>query len=131
MRIRVRKVQVRKREGSPFWYVRYWELRPDGRWKQVWRSSGSVRKADAEKMRRDIEHQLEAGRRPDADMSWEEFKNEFLTKHVDRKCAASRTAYRMCLGAFERTARPKRLSQINVAFLGHPQRWRRMLTLGR
>jgi integrase len=117
MKVRVRKAQVRKRGGSPFWYVRYWELRPDGRWKQVWRSSGSLRKADAEALRRRIERQLEGSERPDADMPWEDFKTDFLTKHVDRKCTASRIAYRMCLGAFERTARPKRLGQINVAFL--------------
>lgn len=117
MRVRVRKPQVRKRNGSDFWYVRFWELQPNGKWKEVWRSSGSRRKADAENLRRNVEKQLEAGQRPDADMSWADFKANFLAKHVDRKGAASRTAYRMCLQAFERAAKPKRLSQITVGFL--------------
>lgn len=117
MSVRIRKLQVRKRGGSRCWYVRYYELLPDGKWKEVWRSSRSHRKADAEELRRDIERQLEAGKRPDADMPWEQFKEDFLAKHVVRKGAASRMAYRMCLQAFERTAKPKRLGQITLGFL--------------
>ena len=42
MRVRVRKPQVRKRGGSPFWYVRYWELKPDGKWREVWRTRSMI-----------------------------------------------------------------------------------------
>ncbi len=117
MRVRVRKPQVRKRGGSPFWYVRYWELKPNGKWREVWRSSGSLRKADAEKLRREIERQLEAGRRPDADMPWDAFVTEFLTKHVVRKTAETKALYERCLRFFSAAARPRRLGDVTVAML--------------
>ena len=117
MRFRVRKVQVRKRGGSPFWYVRYWELGPNGKWKQMWRSSGSLRKADAEKLRREIERQLEAGRRPDADMPWDVFVAEFLGKHVVRKTAETRALYERCLRFFSAAAGPRRLGDVTVGML--------------
>ena len=75
---RIRKVEVFRRKGSPFWYVRYWEPTPSGGWKAQWKSSKSKRKADAEKMRRVIERGLDDGKRPDADVPWCEFAEDFL-----------------------------------------------------
>jgi hypothetical protein len=51
MGTRVRKIQLLKHPNnrSPFWYVRYWELKLDGRtWREVWRSAKTTVKKDAE-----------------------------------------------------------------------------------
>jgi integrase len=116
----VRKVQLLKHPNnrSPFWYVRYWELRSDGRtWREVWRSTKTTVKKDAEAIRRKIERELDAGKRYDADMPWCEFVQEFLEKHAVRKSFRTHQTYQECLGLFTKTAKPKRLSDVTLALL--------------
>lgn len=117
---RVRKTQVLKHpnQKSPFWYVRYWELRPDGRtWREVWKSTKTTVKKDAEQIRRKIERELDAGRRYDADMPWVDFVKVFLEKHSARKAARTQDTYKLCLDTFTATAKPNRLSDVPLGML--------------
>jgi hypothetical protein len=117
---RVRKTQVLKHpnQKSPYWYVRYWELRPDGRtWREVWKSTKTTVKKDAEQIRRKIERELDAGRRYDADMPWVDFVKLFLEKHSARKAARSQDTYKLGLDTFTETAKPKRLSDVTLVML--------------
>ena len=117
---RVRKTQVLKHpnQKSPYWYVRYWELRPDGRtWREVWKSTKTTVKKDAEQIRRKIERELDAGRRYDADMPWVDFVKVFLEKHSARKAARTQDTYKLCLDTFTETAKPKRLSDVTLGML--------------
>lgn len=119
LRQRIRKVEVlRVPERSPFWYVRWYELKPDGRtWRERWRSSKSERKADAETIRREIERELDAGRRINGDSPWVDVKEEFLAKHAANKRSATAKAYRKTLKVFEKTAAPKTIGQVTVGML--------------
>lgn len=117
---RVRKIQILKHpnQKSPYWYVRYWELRPDGRtWREVWKSTKTTVKKEAEQIRRKIERELDAGRRYDADMPWVDFVQEFLEKHTSRKADRTQDTYKLCLDTFTETAKPKRLSDIGLGML--------------
>lgn len=118
-RQRIRKVEVlRVPERSPYWYVRWYELKPDGRsWKERWRSSKSDKKRVAESMRRQIERELDAGKRLDADTPFQDVRDEFLEKHAKNKRGATAEAYRKSLKMFETTANPKTMGHITVGLL--------------
>lgn len=120
MRSRIRKVELLKHPNgkSPYWYLRWWELKPDGKaWREVWKSSKTTVKREAEEQRRRVEQELDQGRRPDADMPWEDFKAEFLDKHVSRKGSHSVIAYRQCLKLFTDAVKPTRLGDVTLAIL--------------
>src|SRR3990172_3921729 len=117
MRNRIRMVGVIRLAGrSPYWYCRWWEL--DGRrWREKWKSTRSTRKADAEKLRREIERDLDAGKRHDADMPWDDLVAEFKEKHASAKSPHTAAAYHHFLAAFTKTAKPSRLKDVGVAML--------------
>lgn len=119
MRLRIRKVEVlRVLDRSPYWYVRWYELKSDGKtWCERWQSSKSSRKADAEKLRRKIERELDAGKRIDADAPWQDVQQEFLEKHAAHKRPATYCGYDKSFKIFERTAKPKTIGQVTVGML--------------
>lgn len=114
---RIRKVEVFRRKGSPFWYIRYWEPTSGGGWKAQWKSTKSKRKADAEKLRREIERDLDDGKHPDADIPWCDFAEDFLTKHADAKAKRTAQSYRECLTTFAKTAKPRCLGDVTTGML--------------
>ena len=115
----VRKVEVFRRKGSPFWYVRYFEPTPRGKWQVKWKSSGSKRKADAEKLRREIERDLDAGKRYDADMPWGRFVDDFLEKYAQARnlSAVTHDVYARSLRRFTSLAKPKRLGDVTIGMM--------------
>ncbi len=111
----VRKVEVLKAPNgkSPFCYLRWWELTPDGsKWKERWKSTKTTVKKDADRLRRERERQLDAGQRAEAEMTWEDFVQDFLDKHAARKPATTLALYKFCLGKFGAVAKPKRLAKV-------------------
>jgi integrase len=120
MNLPVRKVEVMKRPNgkSPYWYLRWWEPTPDGsKWKERWKSTKTTVKKDADRQRRKLERELDAGRRAEAEMTWEDFVKEFETKHAARKPATTLAMYKQCLKAFTETAKPKRLAKVTHGLL--------------
>jgi integrase len=116
----VRKVEVLKRPGgkSPYWYLRWWELTPDGsKWKEKWRSTKTTVKKEANQQRRQLERELDAGRRAEAEMNWADFVKDFLDKHVSRKPASTLALYKHCLDKFGTVAKPRRLAKVTHAML--------------
>lgn len=116
----VRRVQILKHPSgkSPFWYLRWWEPTPDGSgWKERWKSTRSDVKKDAERQRRQLERELEAGRRSESEILWEDFVTEFLEKHAARKPEATWDFYDRSLRMFSTIAKPKKLSSVNLATL--------------
>jgi integrase len=117
---RVRKVQVLKHPNgkSPNWYLRWWELTPDGtEWVEKWRSTRTNVKKKAEGQRRQLERELDAGRRAESEMAWEEFVELFLEKHAARKPATTLCVYRQCLNAFTEAVKPRKLAKVSHAVL--------------
>jgi integrase len=120
MASKVRRVQLLKHpnQKSPFWYVRYWELKPDGRsWREVWRSTKTTVRKEAEQFKRKVERELDAGRRYDPDMPWVDFKQDFLETHATRKAARTQETYGFCLETFTEVAKPRRLSDVTLGML--------------
>ena len=116
----VRKVEVLKAPNgkSPFWYLRWWEPTPDGsKWKERWKSTKTTVKKDADRLRRELERELDAGRRAEAEMTWEDFVKDFLDKHAARKPATTLALYKFCLEKFGTVAKPKRLAKVTHATL--------------
>jgi len=104
----VRKVEVLKAPNgkSPFWYLRWWEPTPNGsKWKERWRSTKTTVKKDADRQRRELERDLDAGRRAETELTWEGFVKDFLDKHAARKPATTLALY----NALEQLARHERL----------------------
>ena len=117
---RVRKVQVLKHPNgkSPNWYLRWWELTPDGtEWVEKWRTTRTSVKKNAERQRRELERELDAGKRAESDMTWEEFVELFLEKHAARKPSTTLCVYRQCLNAFTEVVKPKKLAKVGHAVL--------------
>lgn len=120
MAARVRKVQlIRRGKGkSQNWYLRWWQLTADGRdWEEKWKSTRTSVKKDADRMRRDLERELDEGKRETGEIPWPDFVADFLEKHAGRKPLTTLSAYRQCLDAFSATMKPKRLSQVTHAYL--------------
>jgi integrase len=120
MGMRPRTVQLLKHPNkkSPYWYVRYWELKADGRtWREVWRSTKTTVKKDAKVIQRKVERELDAGRRYDADMPWADFVQEFLEKHAKRKSPRTHQTYKECLDLFSKSVEPKRLTDVTLGML--------------
>jgi integrase len=116
----VRKVQVLKRpkDKSPNWYLRWWEPTPDGSgWKEKWRSTRTTVRREADRQRRELERELDAGRRAESDMPWGVFVELFLEKHAARKPATTLRVYRQCLKAFTDVVNPKKLAKVSHAVL--------------
>jgi hypothetical protein len=116
---RVRKVEVlRLPKKSPYWYLRWWELTPDGNhWKERCRSTRTTIKKEAEQQRRELERELDAGRRAQAEMTWEDFVEDFLDKHGLRKPKSTLSLYRHCLSKFGEVAKPKQLAKVTHTML--------------
>jgi hypothetical protein len=116
---RVRKVEVLKAPNgkSPFWYLRWWELTPEGKWKEKWKSTRTTVRRDADLRRRELERELDAGKRAQSEMTWEEFVKDFLEKHTARKPGTTLALHKHCLEIFGRVAKPTRLMQVNHAVL--------------
>ena len=111
----VRKVEVLKAPNgkSPFWYLRWWEPTPDGsKWKERWKSTKTTVKKHADQQRRELERELDAGRRAEAELTWEDFVKDFLDKHAARKPATTLALYKFCLEKFGAVAKPKRLARV-------------------
>ena len=117
---RVRKVQILKHPNnrSPYWYLRWWEPKPDGKaWRERWKSTKTKIKRDAEKQRRELEREIDSGRRPNDAVSWDDFVTEFLSKHAVRKAGPTIMAYKMCLQAFYKTVKPRHPEDVDIAML--------------
>ena len=117
---RVRKVEVLKLPNgkSPYWYLRWWELTPDGsKWKERCRSTKTTVKREAERYRREIERELDAGRRAEAEMTWEDFVKDFLDKHALRKPKSTLSLYRHCLNKFGQVGKPRQLAKVTHTML--------------
>ena len=124
---KVRKVQVLKHPTakSPNWYLRWWELMPDGKsWREKWRSTRTAVKKQAERQRRELERELDAGRRAEGDIVWDDFVEEFLKKHAARKLATTLALYEHCLGAFTKYGMPEKLAKVTHAVLEDFTDWR-------
>jgi integrase len=109
-----------KRPGgkSPYWYLRWWELTPDGsNWKERWRSTKTTVKKVADQQRRELERELDAGKRAEAEMSWPDFVKDFLGKHETRKPATTLALYKHCLEKFGQVGKPRRLAKITHTLL--------------
>lgn len=120
MESRVRKVEVLKLPNgkSPFWYLRWWELTPDGtKWKEKCRSTRTTVKKEAEQQRRELERELDAGRRAQAEMTWEDFVEDFLDKHGLKKPKSTLSLYRHCLTKFGEVAKPRQLAKVTHTML--------------
>lgn len=120
MHSRVRKVEVLKllNGKSPFWYLRWWELTPDGnKWMERWKSTKTTVKKDAYTQRRTLERELDGGRRSESHMIWADFIKDFLDKHAARKPASTLALYKHCLDAFTRVGKPRHLANITHAVL--------------
>lgn len=113
----VRSVELLRRNQSPYWYLRWWEPKPDGGWKEKWQSTKQKRKRDAEKQRRQLERKLEGGKNAAEAMTWEEFTKEFLETHAARKAPLTCQAFRESLAIFGKMARPRCLAAIDVGLL--------------
>jgi hypothetical protein len=116
----IRKVQVLKHPNgkSPFWYLRWWEPTPDGTtWKERWKSTRTEVKKEADRKRRQLERELEAGKKSEGELLWEDFVKEFLEKHAARKPATTLDFYERALRIFSETSKPKKLSQVKLVTL--------------
>lgn len=116
----IRKVQVLKHPNgkSPFWYLRWWEPTQDGSsWKERWRSTRTDVKKEADRKRRQLERELEAGKKSEGELQWDDFVNEFLEKHAARKPPTTLDFYERALRIFSETSKPKTLSQVKLITL--------------
>jgi integrase len=116
----VRKVEVLKRPNgkSPYWYLRWWELTPNGsKWIEKWRSTKTAVRKKADEQRRNLERELDTGRRAEAEMTWSDFTKDFLDKHAGRKPATTLALYKHCLEIFDKTAKPRRLAKVTHSML--------------
>ena len=116
----VRKVQTLKHPNgkSPFWYLRWWEPTPDGTgWKERWKSTRTAVKKEAEQQRRQLERELEAGRKSESEILWDDFAKEFLEKHAARKPATTLDFYERALRMFSEVSKPKKLSSVKLVTL--------------
>lgn len=116
----VRKVQILKLPSgkSPFWYLRWWEPTPDGTgWKERWKSTRTDVKKEAERKRRQLERELEAGRKSESEILWDDFVKDFLEKHAARKPATTLDFYERALRMFSTISKPKKLSSVKLATL--------------
>jgi len=123
----VRKVQILKHPNgkSPNWYLRWWELKANGRtWKEKWRSTRTQVKKEAEGQRRKLERELEAVRQAERNMTWGDFVEEFLDKHCSRKPATTKGLYRHSLNAFTRFGMPPVLERVDHGVLEDFADWR-------
>ncbi|MFN0197549.1 MAG: tyrosine-type recombinase/integrase [Planctomycetaceae bacterium] len=117
---KVRSVMVLKLPSnkSPYWYLRWWELSADGRnWKEKWKSTGKTVKKEAEQLRRILERELDDGPQSHSDLTWGDFADEFIEKHVSRKPRTTQVSYQQCLNAFTEIGRPKFLATVSHALL--------------
>lgn len=124
---KVRKVQVLKHPTakSPNWYLRWWEPKPDEEgWKEKWRSTRTTVKKEAERQRRLLERELDAGRRAESEMTWESFVEEYLQKHAARKPKTTMRLYQHSLEAFTRFGMPRKLEKITHGVLEDFTNWR-------
>ncbi len=120
MKAPVRKVDILKRPNgrSPFWYLRWWEPTPDGsKWRERWRSTKTIVKKEANQLRRQLERELDSGRRAEWDLSWKEFVEDFLKKHVARKPPTTLALYEHCLDKFCEVAKPSALKEVTRSVL--------------
>ena len=117
MESNVRKVQILKHPNgkSPFWYLRWWEPTPDGtEWKERWKSTRTIVKKDAEGKRRQLERELEAGRKSESEILWDDFAKEFNEKHAARMPVTTLDFYERALRVFSETIKPKKLSSVKL-----------------
>jgi integrase len=98
----IRKVELRKRTGgkSPYWYVRWFEPKPDGGWKERWESTKTTIRREADKIRRQKEHELSLGKVWQEEMSWAELVKDFLERQAVRMRPTTHGAYEMSLKSF-------------------------------
>jgi integrase len=113
----MRTVKVLKRKGSPYFYLRYFEPRADGGWLQVWKSTKTTLKREAESARRSKERELEGGMTAPARLNWNELKEEFLEKRKDRTRPVTFATYRNSLLAFSRLYGDMLLTRIHSGTL--------------
>ena len=116
----VRKVQILKHPNgkSPFWYLRWWEPTPDGtEWKERWKSTRTIVKKDAEGKRRQLERELEAGRKSESEILWDDFAKDFLEKHAARKPATTLDFYERALRMFSAKTKVKKLTSVKLSTL--------------
>ena len=116
----VRTVKVLKHPNgkSPNWYLRFWEPTADGNgWKEKWRSTKTKLKKEAEQQRRQLEHELGAGRRAQSEITWEDFCSLFLTKHASLKPKATYDFYERSLRFFTVLSKPKLLRDVDHVVL--------------
>ena len=116
MAVNIRKVQVLRLPSgkSPFWYIRWWEPKSSGDgWKERWKSTRTTVKKDAERQRRELERELEAGRKTHDDPTWDQFVEHFIEVYGARRPTTTMDLYEHCLKGFGQVAQPKRLSAVN------------------
>ena len=116
---RVRKVQILKHPNgkSPNWYLRFWVPKSGGGWKQVWKSTGTPVKREAEAKRREKERELEGGLAAADDPPWDRFTADYIAFQADRRRAGTVRAYRTAFDAYDRLMRPKTVSDVTVQAL--------------
>ena len=120
MSAKTRKVQVLQHPNgkSKNWYVRYWVLKPDGAgWREVWKSTRTNIKREAEEVRRRIERELDDGKKFDDRMTWDDFVMEHMVTHRPKMRPDTLTAYEMSFKAFGRYAKPRTLADIDIRML--------------
>ena len=93
----------------------------DSRWEQLGREVAvheeTTVKKDADGQRRNLERELDAGRRAETEMTWSDFAKDFLDKHAGRKPATTLALYKHCLEIFDTLAKPKRLAKVTHSML--------------
>lgn len=107
------RVHVVKMTSSPNFYMRYVDPATG---KQVARSTGTNKKAEATKVAAVWEDELRSGRyQKPAKMGWQEFREFHETNKLDGMRAATVVAYQSSLNVFERLTRPHRLADCTTA----------------
>lgn len=95
------------------WHVGWYD--PDGKRHAESCGPGSRGKKAAERRKRQLEGQLEAGAfEADARTTWADFRREYETSRVSRLALRSREEVRTALNHFERIVRPGRVANIKL-----------------
>lgn len=115
----IRAVHVLKHPSgkSPYWYLRFWEPTPTGKWKERWRSTRTKVKKEAERQRRELERELDAGRVAESELTWPSFVDSFLATNAGRKAPATLDLYERTLKIFTVTVEPTLLADVSVRLL--------------
>ncbi|MCC6494401.1 MAG: tyrosine-type recombinase/integrase [Pirellulales bacterium] len=108
-----RQLSVISHGKSPNWYLRWWEPKAAGGWKERWKSTRTTDKKDAERQRRKLERELESGRKSHDDPTWDGFVELFVDVYGARRPATTMGLYEHCLRTFGYLACPKRLSAVD------------------